>query len=140
MQTYDRSNELYHHGIVGMKWGVRRYQNLDGSLTAAGKRKYGTKTNFEKVKQANNTTYPKKLKAKTKSKEKTVKDMSDDELRQRINRIKMENEFASLTTKQMSNGQKFINTALNKVIAAAAIEVGKNVLTNYMNKVIREKL
>ena len=33
-------NELYHHGILGQKWGVRRYQNLDGSLTAAGKRKY----------------------------------------------------------------------------------------------------
>lgn len=42
-------NELYHHGILGQKWGVRRYQNKDGSLTAAGKRKYGTKANFEKV-------------------------------------------------------------------------------------------
>lgn len=31
------SNELYHHGIKGMKWGVRRYQNKDGSLTAKGK-------------------------------------------------------------------------------------------------------
>lgn len=33
-------NELQHHGIPGMKWGVRRYQNKDGSLTAAGKKKY----------------------------------------------------------------------------------------------------
>lgn len=29
---------LAHHGIKGMKWGVRRYQNYDGTLTAAGKR------------------------------------------------------------------------------------------------------
>ncbi len=36
------SNELYHHGIKGMKWGVRRYQNSDGSLTAAGQKRYLT--------------------------------------------------------------------------------------------------
>lgn len=32
--------ELYHHGIKGMKWGVRRYQNADGSLTPAGESRY----------------------------------------------------------------------------------------------------
>ena len=32
-------DELYHHGIKGQKWGVRRYQNEDGSLTAAGKKR-----------------------------------------------------------------------------------------------------
>ena len=34
------TNELYHHGILGQKWGVRRYQNPDGSLTDAGKKRY----------------------------------------------------------------------------------------------------
>ena len=33
-------DELYHHGIKGMRWGIRRYQNPDGSLTAAGRKKY----------------------------------------------------------------------------------------------------
>ena len=39
------NGELYHHGIKGQKWGVRRYQNADGSLTTAGQKRYsGSKT------------------------------------------------------------------------------------------------
>ena len=34
------SNELYHYGIKGQKWGIRRYQNPDGSLTDEGKNRY----------------------------------------------------------------------------------------------------
>lgn len=38
------SNELYHHGVKGQKWGVRRYQNEDGTLTSAGKQHYSEPT------------------------------------------------------------------------------------------------
>lgn len=51
-------NELYHHGILGQKWGVRRYQNPDGSLTPAGEKRYNeieSKNGFEKYKDTNLT-------------------------------------------------------------------------------------
>lgn len=38
------SNELAHYGIIGQKWGIRRYQNPDGSLTEAGQKRYGKLT------------------------------------------------------------------------------------------------
>lgn len=42
-EYYDPQYVLMHHGILGQKWGVRRFQNADGTLTAAGKKKYGDK-------------------------------------------------------------------------------------------------
>lgn len=45
---YRNEEELEHHGILGMHWGVRRYQNEDGSLTSAGKKRYRTDEDVNK--------------------------------------------------------------------------------------------
>lgn len=44
-----RSDELYHHGIKGQKWGIRRFQNPDGTLTAAGRQRVGASGHHEKT-------------------------------------------------------------------------------------------
>lgn len=48
-QWTDRTCELYHYGVKGMKWGVRRFQNKDGTLTPSGKIRYSKSKNPESI-------------------------------------------------------------------------------------------
>lgn len=52
--------ELYHHGIKGQKWGVRRYQNYDGSLTQEGYQRYGLNPDGSRFRKDNNSSSPSK--------------------------------------------------------------------------------
>lgn len=52
MENNIRSDELQHHGTKGMRWGIRRYQNPDGTLTAAGKKRYNKEVEKLKAEEA----------------------------------------------------------------------------------------
>ena len=153
-------NELMHWGIKGMKWGVRRYQNKDGSLTPAGKKRYDKEMaklkEEEKIAKNKLRTQAKLNKLDEKRKEiealksgkpitkstkrsskPSVKDMSDEELRQTVNRLLMEQQYAKLNPQQVSAGQKFVKKVMNDVGAPAATEGGKNVLKDAMTKAVK---
>lgn len=121
------NSELYHHGTKGMRWGIRRYQNKDGSLTPAGKKRLkaesaalkkeeetlknqkATKAKFDRLeaKRKSIEDQKKALKGSGDTKKdddatqtpakKSVKDMSDNELANEIRRIQMERQYEALT-------------------------------------------
>lgn len=106
--------ELRHSGVKGMKWGIRRYQNKDGSLTPAGKKRYA-KSSAETKTDSDGET------ATATPKKKPVKKMTEAELRTRIERLKLEKEVKDLESKTVSRGEAFVMDVLEAS--------GKNIAT-----------
>ena len=125
-------NELYHHGIKGMKWGVRRtdaqlghptgkidLKKTKNKVDAAG-------TIVNETKNINNTASKKAQKKAQKQKLSEAKTMSDQELRERVNRLNMEQQYVRMSTEQINAGRSNVSSVLNNV--GTAINVASSAL------------
>lgn len=172
------SNEIYHWGIKGQRWGFRRFQNEDGSLTPEGELRYNQgkqklargkaaemyKTKKYKAKLALKQEKQKvkdaaaiaktakkeqaKLNAEDRVIKKKAKNMTDEELRNEVNRLAMELDYQKKSW-QVERGKKgpsaldkaddFFERPTGKIVA----EVGKNVVQNVaqtaLNRMIEER-
>lgn len=136
--SFIRDDDLYHWGIKGMKWGVRRYQNPDGSLTAAGKKRY---TNPDgSLNEKGKKKFGNSVKSDTETpKRKTAKDMTDEELDKAIARARKEDEYNRLRPEPKeeikdSNYKKLMAKVVNEMIVPAVIQSGKNALQKALDK------
>ena len=156
------NNELAHWGIMGMKWGIRRYQNKDGSLTPAGKKrrdkleselksrerviknKERYKSNVEKLeaKKKELDERDEALKGKGKKSvngQKSVKELSDAELYDKTARMILETNYytakqrlEAANPRQISSGEKFMKSLMGDVVAPAAKNAGRAWLEKFM--------
>lgn len=115
-----RESSFAHFGIKGMKWGRRRYQNKDGSLTPAGKKRYSNEN---------------------------VTKLSDDVLIKRINRMRLEKEYTRLLNetnysddKKTSLGKKYAKNVNKSVITPVLVKTGQMLLQDAISEGAKKTL
>lgn len=147
------NNELMHYGVLGMKWGVIRtkaklaktQRKVDKLKTKKKKvdellrekkklekalaEKEALKTYIKKGKKSKSSDGDSKSSAETKDKKKTVKDMSDDELRSIVNRLQLERQYSDLR-----GSSKKRETFMDSTIKPALKESSKQLIKDFATK------
>ena len=156
------NNELYHHGIKGQKWGIRRFQNKDGSLTKAGLKRYsdsassaasavgkaiakGGKKVAEKISKKHAQRKEEKRIENLMSK--PIRKLTEEERIERMDRkmkekelLALEKNVSDLKSGAMSKGRKFIEDMVTKVAIPSVLDAGQKQFTSFLNKKLGDAL
>lgn len=109
-------SELCHWGIKGMKWGIRRFQNKDGSLTPLGKKRAGQDDKEEETPEQRKVRLLKSTNAKELYENRDL--LTTAEINERINRLDTEARLANIANRDVKTGVDYMNSASEKIGAA----------------------
>lgn len=147
------NNELQHWGIPGMKWGVRRFQNKDGSLTSAGKKRVSRKVQKQREEALKKARDAREAKKKMEEKKeqlirsgdaksilKNKQLFTNAELQKAIDRLDLEQKISAVSDKRVSRGRNVVYDILEK----SSKNIGSQTMTLLMgvgvNKILYKLL
>lgn len=143
------NNTLAHYGIQGMRWGIRRFQNKDGSLTAAGKKRVKAREKDDEPKKSKNPatdnesdrkkTSPSKPKV-----DKSIWEMDKSELELLRTRLELSAKYKELDSKTVSFGSKLVNKLVEEAVidgvSSGAKKVVEDSVSNIGKKMVNKLL
>lgn len=126
-------DELYHHGIKGQKWGIRRFQPY--SKGSKKGKEVGKAAKGSSLKERNESIIADRKKALSERRH-----LSDDELRKRINRLRLEEDFKNLSKRDINKGKSEVRRNIsNKLTMAAATVVAGSAIYAIRQLILRQK-
>ena len=119
-------NQLYHHGIPGQKWGIRRFQRADGSRTPAGKKRdnrHGKSEDHMKTQSA---------------KKKGPEGLSNEDLKKTNERLRLEQEYKKLTADQITKSESWVKSSLQNAGQQALTDFSKGIMLGSAKLLVKE--